>query len=149
MVETRLKLNLGSGTHPLEGFLNLDKPKWYWGQPLPCADRSVEAITISHALMYCPESLWPYAFGQMHRVLEPEGIVRITEDATDDPDSERYGGCIDALTRTSARKVRQYMAEFFRPLEVTPDTTYFRDQSLIQRWHGEPPKVFHIEGRKL
>lgn len=144
-----MKLNLGSGAHPLRGFKNLDKPEWYWGQPLPFADGSVEAITISHSLMYCPESLWPMVFADMARVLEPGGILRITEDATDDPESERFGGCIDAVTRTSSRKVRQYMQGLFEPLDASPDITHFRDTSLIQNWHGEPPKVFHVEGRKL
>jgi ubiquinone/menaquinone biosynthesis C-methylase UbiE len=144
-----MKLNLGSGAHPLRGFKNLDRPEWQWSQPLPCADGSIEAITISHALMYCPEMIWPSAFGEMHRVLASGGIVRITEDATDNPESERFGGCIDAVTRTSARKVRQYMRDLFEPLDASPNITYFLDTSLIQRWHGAPPKVFHIEGRKL
>ncbi len=93
-----MKLNLGSGAHPLEGFVNLDKQNgWTFEQGLWYSDRSVEAITISHALMYVPLAEWPRVFTELARVLVPGGIVRITEDATNDPESERYGGFHDAV----------------------------------------------------
>ncbi len=146
-----MKLNLGSGAHPLDGFENLDLPDWDWSRPLLYEVDSIEAITVSHALMYCPEVRWRFAFGEMYCVLVPGGIVRITEDATDDPDSERFGGWKDAVALTSVKKIRHYAHSLFHITDMTPTPTHtlFHDNSLIQQWHGAPPKVFHVEGRKL
>lgn len=148
----KLRLNLGSGAHPLDGFENLDAENgWRFEDGLAdYADGTVEAITISHALYLLPLADWPAAFAEFARVLEPGGVLRVTEDATDDRRSERYGGFHDAVTMTSAELVVTHMevAGFKRVAKVAPWWTGYRDDSLVQQHHGKPPKVFHVEGVK-
>ncbi len=146
-----MKLNLGAGAHPLDGFDNLDKQTgWTFESGLgQYSDESVDGITISHALMYVPLELWPAVFSEFARVLEPGGVIRITEDATDDPRSERYGGFEGAVTLTSYVRVRSHLLRAgISPFMVRPNATLFRDDSLIQNWHGAPPKIFVVEGLK-
>lgn len=149
-----MKLNLGSGAHPLEGFVNLDLADgWRFEDGLgDYPDGSVEAITISHALMYLPIDRWMPAFDEFARVLQHGGVLRITEDATNDVRSERFGGFADAKVLTSQRMVGWFLALVglarHWPTAHDPTATAFKDESLIQRWHGDPPKVFHIEGVK-
>lgn len=151
-----LKLNLGAGHHPLAGFVNLDPDyeadgRWSFEDGLRGhADESVDAITISHALMFLRIQAWPEAFAEFARVLKPGGVLRITEDSTDDRASERYGGHHDAVTLTSLALVSTHLR--LAGLEVCyldrPSETNFRDGSLVQEHHGKPPKVFHVEGVK-
>lgn len=146
-----MKLNLGSGPNPLDGFVNLDqRTGWRFEAGLPYEAASVEAITISHALMYVRLDDWPAVFSEFARVLYPDGIIRITEDATDDQSSLRYGGHQEAATLTSVDLVGSHLrAVGFRWAEVGADETMFIDGSLCQRFHGDPPKVFFVEGVKL
>jgi hypothetical protein len=147
-----MKLNLASGAHPLEGFTNLDKENgWLFEDGLhEYADGSVEAITESHGLMYVELESWPFVFGEFARVLKFDGIIRITEDATDDPRSPRYGGFDGAVTLTSFLLVEEHLLaaglEIWQPIPEKP--TVFRDTSLMQSWHGGAPKCFFIEGIK-
>ena len=147
-----MKLNLASGVHPLDGFANLDPTIDGWTFESGLGDYpggSVEGITISHALMYVALEDWPFVFSEFARVLEPGGVIRITEDATDDRRSPRYGGFDDAVTLTSSVLVRVYLESAgLHGHTCAPWFTHFKDGSLIQRWHGEPPKVFHVEGIK-
>lgn len=146
------KLNLGCGPHHLEGFDNLDANSgWRFEDGLgDYADGSVEGISISHSAMYVPLEDWPAVFAEIARVLEPGGIVRITEDDTEHPESERLGGWHDAVTLTSPKLVAAALRKV--KLTVVKDTTMttsaFKDRSLIQAWHGPAPKCFWIEGRK-
>lgn len=153
-----LRLNLGCGTpttrswHPIDGMMNLDKSLgWRFEEGLPeFVDRGVAAITVSHALMYVSESDWRGFFAECARVLEPGGVIRITEDVTDDPRSSRHGGwrgSEPAVTLTSAALVRRHMAAAGLVVhDVDSGTTHYRDTSLIQAQHGAPPHVFFIEG---
>lgn len=145
-----MKLNLASGAHPLDGFANLTPPDWHFQDGLnQYASESVEGITESHGLMFLPFNEWPALFTEIHRVLVPGGVVRITEDATDDPRSERYGGFAGAVALTTRGLVAKYIAEAgLRPAFVQHDLSCFHDLSLVQSWHGKPPKVFHVEGVK-
>ncbi len=161
----QVKLNLGSGSHPLDGFDNLDKQDgWTFESGLGAyEDGSIDGITISHALMYVPLELWTAVFGEFARVLKqgqalpaPEGashregmgVLRITEDATDDPRSSRYGGFDDAVTLTSAALVVNYAAlAGLQAWQCSEEPGL--DPSLVQRWHGSPPKVFHVEAIRL
>ena len=146
-----MKLNLASGAHPLDGFENLDLENgWRFEQGLNYADESIEAITISHGLYLVALSDWPYVFSEIERVLQPGGIVRITEDATDDRRSSRYGGWNETVvTLTSRDLVRAHMEIVGLEYQDVSETfSYWRDQSLIQRFHGGTPKVFHCEGLK-
>lgn len=144
------KLNLGCGPHHLEGFDNLDAGTgWRFEDGLKYADGSVEAITVSHSLMYVAAKDWPFVFGSFARVLEPGGIVRVTEDDTEHPESERLGGWHDAVTLTSPKLVAAQLRKVkLVVVKADADTTAFKDRSLLQAWHGREPKVFFIEGRK-
>lgn len=144
------RLNLAAGPYHLNGFVNLDLPEWRFEDGLgDYADDSVDAVTESHGLMYLPLAAWPAAFAEFARILRPSGIVRITEDATDDPESERFGGWEDAVTLTSAKLVRKHLrAAGLIANSRAGDETGFPDLTLCQAWHGAPPKVFFIEGRK-
>lgn len=145
-----VRLNLGCHDHRIPGFDNLDLPDWRFEDGLPqYAGSSVEGISVSHALMYVAVKDWPFVFRELDRVLQPGGIVRVTEDATDDPESERFGGWHDAVTLTSAKLVRKHMRTAGLVVTSrTADTTGFVDWTLMQAHHGPAPKVFFLEARK-
>lgn len=146
------RLNLGCGPHHLDGFDNLDaNTGWRFEDGLrDYPDGSVEAISISHSAMYLPLELWPKVFADFARVLKPGGIVRITEDSTDDPASERYRGWHDAVTLTTPEIVRKHLkAAGFGVRKHSATSTGFSDRSLLQDLHGGEPKCFFIEGTRL
>lgn len=149
------KLNLGAGDHPIEGYTNLDRKTGWVAEEDGLSyefDSSVDGITISHMLMYVAEEHWPDLFDEFYRVLIPGGIVRITEDATDDPNSERFGGNPndpDLKTLTTVGKVMYHlMNSGFTPFSVAASYSLSRDWRMCQTWHGMPPKVFFVEGVK-
>lgn len=143
-----MKLNLGAGNAPLDGFVNLDAFEgWRFQDGLDYPTASVNAISISHALMFLSLEDWPPAFAEFARVLVPGGVIRITEDNTTDPLSERFGGHAEAVALTSAELVIRHLETAgFSASEVAPDQTSYLDDSLLQWLHGNPPKVFFVEG---
>lgn len=145
-----MKLNLGCGPHQLEGFDNLNPPEWRFEDGLSAyPEGSVEACSISHALMYLQANLWAQFLTECFRVLQPGGILRITEDNTEDQASERFGGWHDAVTLTGPTMLREQLkAAGFKVRKHTATSTGFHDRSLLQAHHGPEPKVFFIEGRK-
>ena len=159
-IRSPLRLNLGCGNpddrswHPLPGLVNLDKSLgWKFEHGLrEFANGSVAGVTISHALMYLEAAAWPAFVEELARVLEPGGVVRITEDETSDPRSSRVGGwkgSQPAITLTTPAFVRAHLeAAGFAVADVGPYDTRYRDDSLCQRYHGEPPHVFFVEGVK-
>ncbi len=135
----------------MEGFVNLDQATngWRFEHGLDYPDASVDAVTISHSLMYVAESRLPDVFADIYRVLVPGGVFRVTEDNTEDEASERYGGWVDAVTLTGPVMMRQLLKDAgFSVRKQKADTTGYTDQSLLQTWHGREPKVFFLEGRK-
>jgi glycosyltransferase involved in cell wall biosynthesis/LmbE family N-acetylglucosaminyl deacetylase len=156
-----LRLNLGCGRegtrswHPMDQLVNLDKSLgWRFEEGLgDFVDGSVAGVTISHALMYVAEADWPFVCREIARVLEPGGVVRITEDETIDPRSSRVGGwrgSEPAVTLTSPAFVMGHLERAgLRPYRVDKFTTRYRDRSLCQAQHGEEPHVFFVEGVKL
>lgn len=142
-------LNLGCGPRALVGFLNLTPPDWYFEWGLPHVDATVDGISISHSLMYVAAADLPAVFAEIARVLKPRGIVRVTEDNTEDPESERFGGWHDAVTLTGPTMMRKHMrAAGLTVRAQTATTTGYADDSLLQAHHGVEPKVFFLEGRK-
>ena len=149
-----IKLNLGSKYRKLPGFDNLDKLfGWYFQEGLPqYADQSVDGITISHALMFLtPSELRTFA-KEMNRVLKYGGVVRITEDDTENPLSTMYGtGNIKSGPRclTGPQMMRKTLESAgFKVYDVGKDQTYFTDKSLIQAYRGGAPERFFMEGVK-
>ena len=143
-----LRLNLGGGINPIAGFVNLDRSTgWRFETGLTdYATGSVEAITVSHALMYVAVEEWPFVFGEMARVLDSGGIIRITEDAIGAAGSSRPSIRPRAAVATSADLVLEHLHAAGLPGRVVaPDETSFRDGSLIQQNYGAPPDVFHVE----
>lgn len=145
-----LKLNLGAGDRPLDGFTNLDLAGgWRFQDGLGYEDGTVDAITVSHALMYVPLEEWADVFSEFQRALAPGGVIRISEDDTANPLSDRFGGHHDATALTSPAIVRYHLElAGFAVNEMAEDATCFDDGSLLQAWHGPPPKVFFVEGVK-
>lgn len=153
-----LLLNLGCGNpdarswHPMPYCVNLDKSLgWRFEDGLgEFADGSVDGITVSHALMYVEESIWPSVLGEFARVLRPGGVLRITEDDTTHPQSSRlngWKGSDPAVTLTDAAMARRHLESVgFSVHDVREDETYYRDHSLRQAQHGAVPDVFFIEG---
>lgn len=160
-IEPPLRLNLGCGTegtrswHPMPGMVNLDKSMgWRFEDGLgDFVDHSVAGITISHALMYVAIDRWPALFTEFARVIAEGGVVRITEDETRDPQSSRVGGwqgSEPAVTLTYPEMVKAHLTRAgFMAYDVDAQTSHFRDRSLCQAQHGDPPDVFFVEGRKL
>ena len=146
------RLNLGCGDHPLPGFINLDKRGgWTFESGLKdFATESVAAITISHALMYVEAKDIPFVFSEFHRVLVPGGIIRITGDDTENPQSLAFGGWTGDepfVTLTSPSIVGGWLERAgFDVRQVDENTTFFSDTSICQSFHRGPPHVFFIEG---
>lgn len=146
-----IRLNLAGGINPIDGYVNLDKTTgWNFEDGLDCYPAgSVEAITISHALMYVDLEDWPAVFAELSRVLAPGGVVRITEDAIGAPGSNRPTIRPNAKVATTEDLVAAHLnAAGLAPFDVEPAETTFVDSTLIQRNYGEPPDVFHLEARK-
>ncbi len=148
---TGLRLNLGCGPHLLDGFENLDPATgWRFEDGLPYPDGSVEGISISHSLHRLPLAAWPAAFAEIARVLEPGGIVRVTDDDREHPESpRRTDPWHEAVAATGPEVVRVHLrAAGLKTRLWTATMTGFRDDSLLQAWHGLEPKVFFLEGKK-
>jgi len=145
-----VKLNLGSGAHPLDGFVNLDEVMgWRFEHGLQYDDETVDAVSVSHALMFVAESRLPDVIADIYRVLKPGGILRVTEDNTEDPESPRFGGWLDAVTLTGPEMMRALLkGAGFRVRKHSAESTGWVDGSLLQAWHGGEPKCFWLEGRK-
>lgn len=155
-----LRLNLGCGTpgtpswHPMPEMHNLDKSMgWSFEDGLGTyVEGSVAGLTVSHSLMYVPIEKWPFVFGEFFRVLEPGGVVRITEDATDDQRAAAFGGwkgSDPAVTLTTRDKVLDALGTAgFDQYVATESHSYYVDGSLIQSQHGGWPHAFFVEGVK-
>jgi hypothetical protein len=72
-----MKLNLGAGDVPLDGYLNLDRKTGGEAFPLPYDDNSVEEIRASHVLEHFPHGQVTAVIAEWVRVLKPGGRLRI------------------------------------------------------------------------
>jgi hypothetical protein len=149
-----VKLNLGSKHRKLEGFDNLDKIfGWHFQDGLPeYQANSVDGITISHALMFLTETEIKQFMGEMWRVLKVDGVVRISEDDTENPLSDLFQtGNIASGPKclTGPKMMRSLLEEAgFTVYDVNRVTTHFTDKSLMQAYRGGAPHRFFIEGVK-
>lgn len=97
------RLNLGCGTNPLTGWLNVDYDESCGPDlvhdlhnPLPFQDNTVDEILISHTLMYFTKEELANVLADCYRVLKVQGIIRITEDNVflkyrDEEQQKQYG----------------------------------------------------------
>lgn len=146
-----MKLNLACGNDLLKDFTNLDiKDNWYFQNGLgQFQDNSIEAITISHSLMFLTEKELEIFFKECFRVLQKNGVIRITEDWATYWGSKVFGGWWSAKLLTSPILMEYYLKKSgFQAFRVAEDETKFKDKSLIRILHGHHPRVFFIEGLK-
>lgn len=148
-------LHLGCDDDIRPGCINMD-PKidgWKFEHGLlRFATRSVDAITISHALMYVREYDWRFVFSEFFRVLKSGGVVRITEDDTENATSPRHTHpWAGAATLTGPRMTRKYLTRAgFGVSDMPADTTNFANDLLLiaHREHKVQRYVYYIEGVK-
>jgi hypothetical protein len=147
-----MKLNLAGGSHPLDGFVNLDKDMgWFFQMGLEYENETIEAITESHGLMFLREKEIDELIRECARVLEIGGVLRITEDYSAYEGSRIFGGWRGSKILLGPGLITELMEK--HGIEVKYDNnmeniTYYKNNSLIQRNHGGFPRVFHIEGIK-
>ena len=81
------KINLGCGTHVLEGWDNFDTGSraqppvrtWEWNMPLPYADGTVDAVLVQHSLQHCLPDDYDRNFSEIRRVLKSGGKFVLKE----------------------------------------------------------------------
>jgi len=153
-LEKVVKLNLGCKHRKLPGFDNLDKIfGWYFQDGLPqYGDGTVDGITISHALMFLTIPELKKFTQETWRVLKDGGVIRITEDDTENPlsDMHKTGNIKSGPSCLTGPKMMREVLEGagFKVYDVDRNTTHFSDKSLMQAYRGGPPKRFFIEGAK-
>lgn len=72
-----LRLNLGSGDRPIEGYENLDRKTGQEIYPLAAVDNSADEIRASHCLEHLPHGFVLDALKDWYRVLKPGGVIKI------------------------------------------------------------------------
>jgi Methyltransferase domain len=150
------RLNLGCGPRTINSYDNLDKNDsgWRWENGLgQYPEASVECATSSHTLMYVSPHDWPHIFSEVYRVLIPGGVWRITEDETDEPESNKFGGHVSRggfkVHRTGLVRMTPYFWDAgFKVYEVGPGETRFTDSSILQDWYRGIADSFFLEGVK-
>lgn len=148
------RLNLGCRDKVIEGYDNLDKIYgWTFQEGLPFyEDNSVECITISHALMFLNVMELEAFLKEAKRVLKIGGVIRITEDDTENPLSDTYKrGCRPARPQCLTGPVmmgKVLESVGFTVFDMDEKTTKFEDDTLLQNMHGGRPRCFFSEGVK-
>ena len=72
-----IKLNLGSGGCPLEGWMNLDAKDGHWAFPLNVPDGMADEIRASHILEHFPHNAVGAVVKEWARALKPGGRLKI------------------------------------------------------------------------
>lgn len=87
-----LRLNLGCGYRPMEGWVNLDAARgpqvdivWDLRRGLPFRDGSCEVIFSEHVIEHLPKEGAQALLKECYRVLQTGGVLRVST-----PDAERY-----------------------------------------------------------
>lgn len=157
-----IKLNIGCDMLLLDGWVNTDigarrinarnilegvkKSSVYLHDvryKMPFDEHKVSAITISHVLniaLYEEEYL-PF-LQECHRVLEPGGVLRVTQD---NPDEYFF----PSLSYVNAQTMRDYLKKTgFMAKETDSQSTVYDDRSICINTHGDAPKCYFCEGIK-
>lgn len=72
-----LKLNLGAGNTPMDGYVNLDRKSGQEIYPLDYPDNSADEIRASHVLEHFSHKLTQDVLNDWVRVLKPGGLIKI------------------------------------------------------------------------
>lgn len=83
-----MKLNIGAGAYPLEGFINLDLPDFDIAQPWKFANKSVDYIQLSHVLEHVTREQAQFVIREAYRVLNRGGVLHIAV-----PDMDKFIDC--------------------------------------------------------
>ena len=159
-------LNLGCGHvgEDMPGFVNLDRNPAYGDRTgwkvddglRRWADGSVDAVTVSHLMMYVPLHTWHLLLDEVARVLKPGGHVRVTEDVIDDPASRHWMGHDPLHSSWKGRVVTAMTTQLVVGMlgmsgiaarEVGREETSC-PVDIRQDRHGGPPHTFYVEGVK-
>lgn len=157
----------------MPGFVNLDQnPTYGDGTSWKVSDGltrwdtgTVDAVTISHLLMYVPVNEWHALFAEIYRVLKPGGVVRITEDIINQPTSRHWHGHDPLYTSWNGRVVTCMSPKFvismldvagIQSVQMGPNETWFIGADIRQNRHSDDrpgvpgigPHVFFVEGMK-
>jgi len=139
-------LNIGAGKDLISDWINLDRHYfrvhdqesvlWDFSRGLRMFERdSVDAITVSHALMYIPLSSHSDFFNECFRVLKRGGVLRISED---DAKVRRANDCHYYVGPTSPIMIRQALScSGFEVFDHYPSTTKSRYASIMRVNHME------------
>lgn len=156
------QLNVGCHIYPLDNWLNLDIkarslrarmadlggtiPEIYrfdlrkmWDMP----DNSIDAITISHVLVFVTDAEAKHCISECYRVLKRGGVARFTEL---DENQFPFPGLLS--TYTPDKMSFLVLKAGFDAEIMTRDATHHHDKSICIDGHGDPPKVFFVEGVK-
>lgn len=72
-----IRLNLGAGPQPIDGWQNLDAKTGHSIYPLPFGDGTVDVVRASHVLEHYPRADVPKVLADWIRVLKPGGELRL------------------------------------------------------------------------
>lgn len=139
-----LRLNIGCGARLIPGWLNVD-PAPIPGvvrataDCLPCADGSVECAVMFDVVEHLhPTRELPAALGEVLRVLEPQGILRVTTPDLDkliqayrDDRWTLYEASQPMSFRVASRAEKLSMIAFGNHAETTPAGVYDGHQGLF------------------
>jgi len=96
-----VRLNLGAGKYPVEGYLNLDRQTGNEAYPLPYDDNSVDAIRASHVLEHFSHRDIRNVMAEWVRVLKPGGVLKVAV-----PD---FDWCIQKYTAGERQPFEMYI----------------------------------------
>lgn len=77
VVRAPIRLNLGAGDIPIEGYIPIDRKTGHELYPLDYPDASVDCVRCSHALEHLPRAEVLPALTEWARVLKPGGSMRL------------------------------------------------------------------------
>ena len=81
-----MRLNIGSGSYPLDGFINLDLPDFDMTViPWVYSDNSADFINLSHVIEHVDRDTGALVIAECYRVLSYDGILRIAT-----PDLDKF-----------------------------------------------------------
>jgi predicted SAM-dependent methyltransferase len=124
-----LRLQIGGGGNPLPGWLNSDliagEIHLDLRRRLPLPDGSVEFVFGEHVIEHLPEPAGARLLRELHRVIRPGGVVRLTtpdlkriiaiyEDRNDVVSRDDYARFLDGVTGKRHERPAQILNDYLR-----------------------------------